>query len=65
MISFQFIGNRLQLGDQRQPQHVALARQQLTSMVFGKHLAHHDTLPNIFGDLLPFYFPIWILDSSS
>lgn len=65
-ISFDFTERGLRLGNNKRSRHIALTRQTLTSLLFGEHLARRVVAPNdIFCDLFPLYFPIWIMDSSS
>jgi predicted acetyltransferase len=41
-----------------------LSRQQLTAVVFGAHPSDSGPIPDVIRHLVPFYFPIWILDRS-
>ena len=63
-ISFEFNAQGLRLGERKLPAHVVVTRQQLTSIVFGEHLTRRTPISDEFHPLFPFYFPIWVLDSS-
>ena len=64
LISLEFRERGLHLGQRRLPRHVSLSRRQLTSVIFGEHLARRVPIPAAFRGLFPFYFPIWMLDHS-
>lgn len=63
-IAFMFSKEDLHLGVEPQACHAVLTRQQLTSMLFGEHLARRVNVPTFVAELFPLYFPIWVLDSS-
>lgn len=63
-IAFLFSKEGLQLGAEPQAHHAVLTRQQLTSVLFGEHLARRVSVPAFAAELFPFYFPLWVLDSS-
>ena len=64
IISFEFSAEGVQLGDKKLQEHLILTRRQLTSAVFGSHPEVVEESNSVFSGLLPFYFPLWILDHS-
>ncbi|MSP14242.1 MAG: GNAT family N-acetyltransferase [Chloroflexi bacterium] len=69
IISWEFKAGRLRFGQEQQEFHTVLSRRDFTSVLFGEHLARRVTLPkfgqaNHLRDIFPFYFPLWILDTS-
>ena len=63
-ISFRFSDSGLVLGEERFVNHLETTRRELTSWVFGPHPARPNSPPEVFSEIFPFYFPIWILDQS-
>ena len=63
-ISFHFGERGLELGHQTCIRHQECTRRQLTSILFGEHLSRRVKIPDEWAGLVPFYFPIWILDHS-
>ena len=63
-ISFHFSERGLELGRQTCRRHLECTRRRLTSILFGEHLSRRVKIPDEWAGLVPFYFPIWILDHS-
>ena len=63
-ISFHFSERGLELGRETCRRHLECTRRQLTSILFGEHLSRRVKIPEAWAGLVPFYFPIWILDHS-
>ncbi len=63
-ISFHFARGRLELASYKLDSHLEMSRRELTSAIFGAHPDRPSPVPDALRDLVPFYFPVWMLDIS-
>jgi len=63
-VRLHFSRGRVQEGDYKLSHHLEVSRRELVSMIFGATSDHPSCVSAMFQNMLPWYFPIWILDMS-